>query len=130
MLCKLEKIKDYEFTRDLILKNINNQQELIVFDDTDLESDKFDFLQVGRIYDYKILLLARNKSEEKLYRRKAQEFTVLGIERIGRSQGIKIKDKFDNIFYITDDFANEITNNKIQLIPLRYDILQVDNIVR
>ncbi|MBP2057929.1 hypothetical protein J2Z60_001104 [Lactobacillus colini] len=127
---KLEDIINYEFTRDLILKNQKNQQVLTVFDDTDLTSDKFKFMKVGKTYDCKILLFARIQKYEKAYQRKAEKFKFIGKEQIGKYERLKIQDSQGNILYVNRDFENEIKNRKIYLIPLRYDILEVNNIVR
>lgn len=127
---KLLKIQEYEMTRDLILENLDNHQILTVFDDTDLVSNKFDFLQVGKVYNCKILLFARSKLVAKLYKKSPTEFTFLGKEIIGQKERLKIQDRNGTVLYISQDFEPEIEMEKIFLIPLRYDILAVNGIER
>ncbi|MBP2057932.1 hypothetical protein J2Z60_001107 [Lactobacillus colini] len=82
-------------TRDLILENLDNHQFLTVFDNTDLESSKFEFLQVGKIYSCKILLFAISKTTAKLYKKSSAEFAFLCKEIIGQKERLKVQVRYD-----------------------------------
>ena len=55
---KVIAIKEYEFTRDIIVESQKSKQQYTVFDDSDLiGNDQFSFVKEQGIYDCKIGML-------------------------------------------------------------------------
>lgn len=55
---KVIAIKEYEFTRDIMVESQKSKQQYTVFDDSDLiGNDQFSFVKEQEIYDCKIGIL-------------------------------------------------------------------------
>lgn len=121
---KLNKIINYEVTRDLILESGKSKQEYTVFDDSDiLGNDEFDFLKVGNKYQCKIGIFGDVSDSDN-----GTKFLVLGKEKIGNRYFEKVVNSQDDIFFMPI-CATFTTDSIIYIKIRRYDLLEVNDIV-
>lgn len=103
---KLLKIDQFEITRNLIMKNLNDQEDITVFDDTDITGhDDFKFMQVGQDYECKIAILAKTKNHHQEYPYEIKHYDVLGYEKIANYNWLKVRDGHQNIFYVENNLS-------------------------
>lgn len=121
---KLNKIINYEVTRDLILESEESKQEYKVFDDSDiLGNNKFDFLEVGKKYQCKINIFGDISDSNN-----GTKFLVLGKEKVGNRYFEKIANEMGDVFFVPIcDFSK--TDSIIYVNIRRYDLLAVNNII-
>lgn len=116
---KVITIKNYEFTRDIIVESKKSKQRYTVFDDSDLVgNDQFFFVREQEIYDCKLGILGDIDPSGEL-------FDILSKERIGKMNLIKISNLQGDEFYFPNQ-ANMKLGGKINLNVKRYDLLAVD----
>ncbi|MCI6270439.1 MAG: hypothetical protein SPF31_07665 [Lactobacillus delbrueckii] len=81
---KVIAIKEYEFTRDIIVESQKSKQQYTVFDDSDLiGNDQFSFVKEQEIYDCKIGILYEVNRSGKI-------FYVLSREKVGKMNLFKV----------------------------------------
>ncbi|MBD5104390.1 MAG: hypothetical protein HDT47_05965 [Ruminococcaceae bacterium] len=125
--------EDYMFTRYVELKNCETGKVEQCFDDSDVRNDEqkdFWFMQIGGIYECKILLFGRafdlsETMEENCILCKAigQELTV------GRLKIIPVVNN-ENLYYVaTKDIKNIKDVSRFAFDFSRKDLIQVDEII-
>lgn len=128
---KLEKIDQFEITRNLILKRLSDHTILTVFDDTDITGhDDFKFMQVGKNYKCKISIYAEPWEKHPAHSIEEKDYEILGKEKIAGYEWLKLYDEEHNTFYIDHILYKYQKNGFIKLAPLRYDMLEVNGIER
>ena len=119
---KVITIKNYEFTRDIIVESQKSKQQYIVFDDSDLVgNDQFSFVREQEIYDCKLGILGEVTSSGKT-------FNVLSKEKIGKMNLLKISNSDGDNFYLSAA-TNLKIGSQIKLSIKRYDLLSVNNVI-
>lgn len=119
---KVINIKNYEFTRDIILESTSSKQEYTTFDDSDLiGTDQFSFIHVQGIYNCKLGILGDISLQ-------GEQYSVLSREQIGKMSLVKVSNSYGDYFYFPDDPQIEV-GNKILLDVKRYDLLSVDDVI-
>lgn len=122
LMYKVVAIKNYEFTRDIIVESQNSKQQYTAFDDSDLiGNDQFSFVKEQEIYDCKLGILGEaNPSGE--------TFDVLSKEKVGKMNLLKVSNSDGDNFYLpaTEDIK---IGSQIKLNVKRYDLLSVNNII-
>lgn len=122
MLCKVNKITEYQVTRDVFFESEKTHTVYKVFDDSDiLGDDQFSFLEIGNKYDCKIGIFGELDSL-------GLPFVVLDREKIGTMDTLKIKNKVGDIFYCMYE-KDLVENSEIHLNVRRYDLLSVGDII-
>lgn len=122
---KLLSIEDYFSTRDLELQNMDNQVKEKCFDDSILLDFKnFDFMEIGQIYDCKILLFGEISGQ-------GEPFVYIGEEMIGRKLFGKLKDKRSSVYYIEKNSSVlfQEVNDIIYVDYSRKDLIQVNELI-
>lgn len=119
---KVITIKNYEFTRDIIVESKKSKQQYIVFDDSDLVgNDQFSFVREQEIYDCKLGILGEVTPSGKT-------FNVLSKEKIGKMNLLKISNSDGDNFYLSAA-TNLKIGSQIKLSIKRYDLLSVNNVI-
>lgn len=122
IMYKVIGIKNYEFTRDIIVESIESKQTYVAFDDSDLiGNDQFSFVQVQKIYNCKLGIMGNIDSSGETY-------TILSREHIGKMNLLKVSNSCGDYFYFPANSKVEIGDN-IKLIVKRYDLLAVNNVI-
>lgn len=122
---KLLSVEENQVTRDLELQNMDNRVKEICFDDSVLLDFKnFDFMEVGQIYDCKILLFGEISSQ-------GEPFVYIGEEMIGRKLFGKLRDKRSSVYYIEKNNLAlfQETNDIIYVNYSRKDLIQVNELI-
>lgn len=119
---KVVAIRNYEFTRDIIVESQNSKQQYTAFDDSDLiGNDQFFFVKEQEIYDCKLGILGEaNLSGE--------TFDVLSKETVGKMNLLKVSNSDGDNFYLPATADIKI-GSQIKLNVKRYDLLSVNNII-
>lgn len=119
---KVIAIKEYEFTRDIIVESQKSKQQYTVFDDSDLiGNDQFSFMKEQEIYDCKIgILYEENHSGKNFY--------VLSREKVGKMNLFRVSNSDGDNFYLPATTDVKI-GSQINLIVKRYDLLSVNNVI-
>ncbi|MGM9905813.1 hypothetical protein [Lactobacillus sp.] len=119
---KVIAIKEYEFTRDIIVESQKSKQQYTVFDDSDLiGNDQFSFVKEQEIYDCKIgILYEENHSGKTFY--------VLSREKVGKMNLFRVSNSDGDNFYLPATTDVKI-GSQINLIVKRYDLLSVNNVI-
>ncbi|MEO5284043.1 hypothetical protein [Limosilactobacillus allomucosae] len=119
---KVITIKNYEFTRDIIVESQNSKQQYTAFDDSDLiGNDQFSFVKEQEVCDCKLGILGEvNPSGE--------TFDVLSKEKIGKMNLLKVLNSDGDNFYLPATADIKI-GSQIKLNVKRYDLLSVNNII-
>lgn len=122
LMYKVVAIRNYEFTRDIIVESQNSKQQYTAFDDSDLiGNDQFSFVKEQGIYDCKIgMLYEVNHSGKTFY--------VLSQEKVGKMNLFKVSNSVDDNFYLPATTDVKI-GSQIKLIVKRYDLLSVNNVI-
>ena len=119
---KVIAIKEYEFTRDIIVESQKSKQQYTVFDDSDLiGNDQFSFVKEQEIYDCKIGILYEVNRSGKI-------FYVLSREKVGKMNLFKVSNSDGDNFYLLATTDIKI-GSQIKLIVKRYDLLSVNNVI-
>lgn len=122
MMYKVIAIKEYEFTRDIIVESQKSKQQYTVFDDSDLiGNDQFSFVKEQEIYDCKIGILYEVNRSGKI-------FYVLSREKVGKMNLFKVSNSDGDNFYLPATTDIKI-GSQINLIVKRYDLLSVNNVI-
>ena len=122
MMYKVIAIKEYEFTRDIIVESQKSKQQYTVFDDSDLiGNDQFSFVKEQEIYDCKIGILYEVNRSGKI-------FYVLSQEKVGKMNLFKVSNSDGDNFYLPSTTDVKI-GSQINLIVKRYDLLSVNNVI-
>lgn len=121
-LYRVINIKNYEFTRDVIVESVTSKQEYIVFDDADLiGNNQFSFIRIQGIYDCKLGILGDIDSQ-------GEQYSVLSKAEIGKMNLAKVSNSHGDYFYFPDDPVIEV-GGKISLDVKRYDLLSVNDVI-
>ena len=119
---KVIAIKEYEFTRDIIVESQKSKQQYTVFDDSDLiGNNQFSFVKEQEIYDCKIGILYEVNRSGKI-------FYVLSREKVGKMNLFKVSNSDGDNFYLPATTDVKI-GSQINLIVKRYDLLSVNNVI-
>lgn len=122
MMYKVIAIKEYEFTRDIIVESQKSKQQYTVFDDSDLiGNNQFSFVKEQEIYDCKIGILYEVNRSGKI-------FYVLSREKVGKMNLFKVSNSDGDNFYLPATTDVKI-GSQINLIVKRYDLLSVNNVI-
>jgi hypothetical protein len=122
LMYKIIAIKNYEFTRDIIVESQKSKQQYTVFDDSDLiGNDQFSFVKGQGIYDCKIGILGETSPSGKI-------FDVLSREQVGKMNLLKVSNSDGDNFYLPDIKDVKI-GSQVKLSVERYDLLSVNNII-
>ena len=130
---ELMSIEESYVTRYLYLKNCENGLIEFCFDDSDVRDEDqkdFGFMKVGERYECKILLFGRPlKPGEEL-----DEYCMVcrqigPMEKLGLYNILPVESE-GNIYYITDDDAEEIDNiSEFVYVATRKDLVQVNDVI-
>ncbi|MDB7638143.1 hypothetical protein [Ligilactobacillus ruminis] len=113
-LYKVITIKNYEFTRDIVVESQTSKQRYTVFDDSDLVgNDQFSFVREQEIYDCKLGILDEVTPS-------GETFNVLSKEKIGKMNLLKISNSDGDNFYLPAT-TNLKIGSQIKLSVKRYD---------
>lgn len=119
---KVITIKNYEFTRDIVVESQMSKQRYTVFDDSDLVgNDQFSFVREQEIYDCKLGILGEVTPS-------GETFNVLSKEKIGKMNLLKISNSDGDNFYLPAT-TNLKIGSQIKLSVKRYDLLSVNNVI-
>lgn len=119
---KVIAIKNYEFTRDIIVESQKSKQQYAAFDDSDLiGNDQFSFVKEQGIYNCKLGILGELDPS-------GEVFNVLSREQVGKMNLLKISNSNDDNFYLPATTDVKISS-QIKLNVERYDLLSVNNII-
>ncbi|MCI5943058.1 MAG: hypothetical protein MRZ40_10885 [Ligilactobacillus animalis] len=119
---KVVAIRNYEFTRDIIVESQNSKQQYIAFDDAVLiGNDQFSFMKEQEIYDCKLGILGEVNLSGEI-------FTVLSREKVGKMNLLKASNLDGNKFYLPAT-ADVKIGSQIKLNVKRYDLLAVNSII-
>lgn len=127
---KVQKIKQYQVTRDVYLLNLENGTIDICFDDSDLTPfEDFYFITLNSVYDCKIQLFGVYTK----YETEVSEKCVILEKDVIIGQRSCFKVLFDNnIYYIVQEKNEtyEIINDEyINFIISRKDLIQVNDVI-
>lgn len=119
---KVVAIRNYEFTRDIIVESQNSKQQYKAFDDSDLiGNDQFSFVKEKEIYDCKLGILGETNPSGEI-------FDVLSREKVGKMNLLKVSNLDGDNFYLSATTDVKI-GSQIKLNVKRYDLLSVNDIV-
>lgn len=119
---KVIAIKNYEFTRDIIVESQKSKEQYTVFDDSDLVgTDQFSFARKQEIYDCKLGILGEVSPA-------GESFNVLSWELVGKMNLLKVSNLAGDNFYFPAP-ADVKAGSQIKLNVERYDLLAVNDVI-
>lgn len=122
MKFKVEKIIDYEFDRDVVLKSCETGQTITAFDESE---DDFTFMKVGQTYECKIETTGNIVKHQKAG---VNAYSILGRENIGEFEWERVKNEQGTILYTSGlDLSEDATD--FYLDQMRYNLIQVDKVI-
>lgn len=121
-------IKEYEATRDLFLQNVETKTINMCFDDSDVVSEKnnFDFMEIGKKYDCKIVLFGdtnlMNIGEQ------VECFVLDSNVKVGTKSLVKVRVDTDVYYVYKNSVFDHPLAEKFMFEYTRKDLIQVDNV--
>ena len=128
---KVKKIKKYQGTRDVFLKNMETKKLETCFDDSEVSCRYgFEFIEKNKLYDCKIALFADPlENPEITPYGTVSIFNVVGIEKIGIKEMAKLELN-GNYYYVSQKIIQDyIKEDKVILKYTRKDLIQVEEVI-
>ena len=125
---KIIKIRNYAATRDIELQNLNTNTINLCFDDSAVVSyNNFDFIEEGKVYDCKMVLLGNfehTKSDSNVI------VTILESDVLIRNtKYLKVSIDSDIYYILMSDTKNFTLTKYMYYHFTRIDLIQVDNVI-